>query len=109
MTDLERLQGTWRQTRGDSDYGEGMTTFAGTHFTVRDGDRITLEGDFVIDERAKTINWIDSIGLDAGKTLPAIYRLDDDHFTFVAANAGMARPTKFEPGPGEVMRAFVRA
>jgi uncharacterized protein (TIGR03067 family) len=109
MTDLERLQGTWRQTSGDSDYGEGMTTFAGTHFTVRDGDRITLEGDFAIDEHVKTIDWTDSIGSDTGKIVPAIYRLDDDHFTFVAAHAGMPRPKAFEPGPGEVMRSFVRA
>ncbi len=54
----------------------------------------------------KSINWIDSMGDDAGKTLPAIYMLEGDRFVFVAGNEGEPRPTVFETVPGQTLRAF---
>jgi uncharacterized protein (TIGR03067 family) len=90
--DLARLQGRWRQIAGEADgvasigdeygaVGALVTTFTGTHFVVHHDDgRVVLEGDFEIDLSAHTIDWIDSIGPDVGKRLPAIYRLDDDRW-----------------------------
>ena len=48
------------------------------------------------------------MGDDAGKPLPASYRLDGDEFVFIAADEGMPRPTVFSTGPGQTMRSFVR-
>ena len=56
----------------------------------------------------KSITWIDSMGDDAGKHLPASYRLDGDEFAFIAADEGMPRPTIFSTGPGQTMRTFLR-
>ena len=120
MDDLARLQGRWRQVAGEADgvqniadeyglVGALVTTFAGTHFVVHHDDgRVVLEGDFAIDESAKSIDWIDSIGPDAGKLLPAIYRLDGDDFVFVATDVGQPRPREFSTQRGEVLRRFVR-
>lgn len=120
IDDLHVLQGRWRQVSGEADgvastgdeYGAVdaiVTTIAGTHFTViHDDGRVVLEGDFEIDPSAHTIDWIDSIGPDAGKRLPAIYRLEGDDFTFVAADAGAPRPREFATRHGEVLRRFVR-
>lgn len=64
------------------------------------------------------IDWIDSIGDDAGLVLPAIYRLfaaepeaseaAPDSFEFAAADAGMDRPVDFSGGPGITLRGFRR-
>jgi uncharacterized protein (TIGR03067 family) len=116
--DLARLQGRWRQVAGEADgvastgdeygaVGALVTTFTGTHFVVHHDDgRVVLEGDFEIGPDG-TIDWIDSIGPDAGKRLPAIYRLDDDTFVFVAADG--ERPRAFTTTVGQVLRSFVRA
>jgi uncharacterized protein (TIGR03067 family) len=116
--DLAQLQGRWRQVAGEVDgvasigdeygaVGSLVTTFTGTHFVVHHDDgRVVLEGDFEIDPSAQTIDWIDSIGPDAGKRLPAIYRLDDDTFVFVAADGD--RPRSFTTTSGQVLRSFVR-
>lgn len=119
MTDLERLQGVWEQVAlevdgvanpADAHSGAGvLTTFAGTAFSVRapDGTQL-LAGAFELDERTKSVTWIDSIGADAGKRLPAIYRLEGDDFVFVAGDEHAQRPTRFATAAGETMRAFVR-
>jgi uncharacterized protein (TIGR03067 family) len=118
-SDLESLQGSWVQVafeeNGIADmpdaYGlqGAVTTFAGNHFSVCDAaGSLLLEGHFVLDDSAKTVDWIDAIGPDAGQVLPAIYALDADRFTFIAADASAPRPTQFRTGPGETMRSFVR-
>ena len=70
-----------------------------------------LEGSFALDARTspKAITWTDAIGEDAGKSLPAIYDLSDEHFTFVAADEGMPRPSDFTSGEGLTLRSLVRA
>ena len=89
--------------------GALVTTFMGTHFVVHHDDgRVVLEGDFELDPSTHAIDWIDAIGPDAGKRLPAIYRFDGDSFVFVAADAGAARPIAFVTGAGQVLRSFVR-
>jgi uncharacterized protein (TIGR03067 family) len=118
-SDLEALQGSWVQMAFEEnglsdplnpyDAQGTVTTFAGDHFSVRDtAGTLLLEGRFVLDDTARTIDWIDAIGPDAGKILAAMYTLDADRFTFIAADAGTARPTQFRTGPGQTMRSFVR-
>lgn len=116
--DLAALQGTWEQRALEVDgvvdppdsYGaELRTTFEGTQWTVSTPDgTVVLAGSFTLDAPAKAIDWIDSMGEDAGKTLPAIYELDGDHFRFVAGNEGEPRPTAFRTVPGQTMRTFRR-
>ncbi|HKY17808.1 MAG TPA: TIGR03067 domain-containing protein [Rhizomicrobium sp.] len=120
--DLAALQGTWKQVAFEEDgnadvpdaYGDpsgSLTTFRGNHFSVRDSTgRLLLEGTFALDASCtpKTIDWTDSIGIDAGKTLAAIYELEGDHFLFIAADAGAPRPVTFQTLPGQTMRSFMR-
>ena len=119
MSDLESLQGSWLQT-GFEENGivdppdaycapGAITTFHQNHFAVRTVDGVLLlEGTFEIDDTAKTVDWTDAMGADAGKTLPAIYTLDGDRFAFIAAEPAAPRPAEFRTGPGQTMRTFVR-
>lgn len=119
--DVHALQGAWEQTAledngmlnpDDAHSAPGaITTINGDRFEVVTvtGD-ILLAGRFVLDADTapKSITWIDAIGDDAGKRLPASYRLEGDDFVFIAADEGMPRPTVFSTGPGQTMRTFVR-
>jgi uncharacterized protein (TIGR03067 family) len=120
--DLAALQGIWEQVAFEEngvadapDSYEGatgaLTTIDGTRFSVRAQDgRLLLEGSFTLDatQTPKAIDWIDAIGPDAGKRLPAIYRLEEDRFTFIAADATLPRSRTFRTGPGQTMRSFIR-
>lgn len=118
--DLASLQGIWRQIRCEADgivdpvdelSGGVLTTIEGSRFSVRmtEGEML-LAGSFVLDATTspKSITWVDSMGPDAGKHLPAIYVLEGDDFTFIAAYEGAARPTEFRSVSGLTMRTFVR-
>jgi uncharacterized protein (TIGR03067 family) len=121
MDDLKALQGTWKQIRfeengiiepPDAHGGTGaITTIAGYSFEVHSlkGD-LLLAGRFILDASTmpKSITWIDSMGDDAGKQLPASYVLDDEGFVFIAADEGMPRPLAFVTSPGLTLRGFVR-
>ena len=119
--DLALLQGAWEQTRLEADGivnpvddhgGLGaLTTFAGNHFSVRTIEgSLLLKGEFELDAsiQPKSITWIDSIGEDEGKRLPASYTLQDDRFEFIAGNEGLPCPTEFRTEAGQTMRTFVR-
>lgn len=119
--DLALLQGAWEQIRLEADgvvnpvddHGApgALTTFTGNHFSVRTIEgRLLLEGAFELDvsTHPKSITWIDSIGEDQGKRLPASYTLQDDRFEFIAGNEGLPRPTEFRTERGHTMRTFVR-
>jgi uncharacterized protein (TIGR03067 family) len=121
LVDLEALQGCWKQVALQADgfdrpYDDlspvgGTTVFIGDRFIVRaaDGGHL-LEGRFRLEASTtpKQVDWIDAVGPDAGKVLPAIYKLEDDRFVFVAGDAGAPRPTQFCTGSGQVMRTFLR-
>lgn len=120
-SDYQNLQGTWEQTSledsgvlnpADAHTAPGaLTTIDHDRFEVVTVDgEILLAGRFFLDSRStpKSITWVDSIGADAGKALPASYRLEGDDFVFIAADEGMPRPTVFSTGPGQTMRTFVR-
>ena len=119
--DLAALQGSWEQVDLEADGISNppdslsppgaLTTFSDNHFAVRTTEgALLLEGTFTLDASAtpKAINWIDSIGPDSGKQLPAIYRLEGDLLIFIAGDEGAPRPTTFRTGSGQTMRTFVR-
>lgn len=121
MTDLQNLQGTWKQTRfeengvidpPDVHGGRGtITTIDGETFAVHRPDgELLLAGRFLLDATTtpRSITWIDSMGDDAGKPLPASYVIEGDSFVFIAADEGMARPIEFVTSPGLTLRGFVR-
>lgn len=119
--DLASLQGTWEQIAFEEDgrlnppdtHGAqgARTVIKGQRFSVRTPDgELLLEGNFTLDATTspKSITWVDSMGADQGKALPASYVLEGDHFVFIAADEGAARPTEFHTQPGLTMRSFVR-
>ena len=88
-----------------------MTIVSETFHVAVPGEEALIEGEFIIDGSTspKRIDWIDSIGSDAGTRLPAIYTLSDNAFVFAAADADMKRPQDFKGGSGITIRGFVRA
>src|SRR6185312_15901100 len=117
--DLEMLQGRWEQVAleidgvvqpaDDLSPPGAITSFTGDRFAVHAVDgALLLEGRLVLEASTdpKHVDWIDAIGADAGRRLPAIYRLDGNHFVFVAADTGAPRPAAFNTGSGQVMRTF---
>ncbi|MDQ0010842.1 uncharacterized protein (TIGR03067 family) [Luteibacter jiangsuensis] len=121
MDDLQMLQGAWRQVRfeengviepPDIHGGTGtITTIDGDRFAVRSPTgELLLAGRFILDPMAhpKSITWIDSMGDDAGKLLPATYKLSNDEFIFIASDEDMPRSPVFVTSPGLTLRGFVR-
>lgn len=119
--DVAALQGSWEQIGLEADgisdppdiHGApgALTTFVGDQFAVRTVDgSLLLAGAFTLDASTtpKSITWIDSMGSDTGKKLPASYKLDGDYFVFIAGDEGAPRPTVFQTVPGQTMRTFVR-
>lgn len=120
--DLAALQGDWEQVGLEADrisdppdihtVPGALTTFLGDQFTVRTVDgSVLLAGSFTLDAccTPKAITWIDSMGADMGRPLPASYKLDGNHFVFIAADEGAPRPTEFRTMPGQTMRTFARS
>ena len=118
--DLAALQGGWEQIAFEADgrldapdsagAAHALTTIRGDHFAVHTrAGQLLLEGRFLLDASTtpRSITWIDAIGADAGKQLPASYRLEGDRFVFIA-DEGMPRPLEFRTTPGLTMRSFVR-
>lgn len=118
--EMKKFQGTWKQigyqrdglTDPPDEQGwEPTVTFTGDAFvvTLADGS-IPIAGTFAVDPLAqpKTVDWSDTIGEDAGKTLLAIYALEGDRLIFCAASPGEARPTEFKTGPGQILRISQR-
>lgn len=118
--ELKRFQGTWKQIAYERDGvtepldeqgWEPITTFTAEEFvvTLADGS-IPIKGTYRIDptRTPKTVDWTDTIGEDAGKTLLAIYALQEDRLIFCAAYPGLERPTEFRTRPGQVLRVLQR-
>lgn len=120
-SDLELFQGRWSQVAFEENGtvnppdphgapGAVMTVSGQTFHVAIAGEEALLEGSFMIDasHHPKRIDWIDSIGDDAGQLIPAIYELERDRFRFAAADPGMSRPQGFTGGQGITIRAFIR-
>jgi uncharacterized protein (TIGR03067 family) len=121
VIDLARLQGSWEQVHLEADgvtnppddhtAPGALTTITESHFMHRAVDgTVLLEGTFTLNAgtEPKSITWVDSIGPDAGKRLPASYILDGDRFVFIAADEGVPRPLVFRTRRGLTMRTFIR-
>jgi len=119
--DRQALQGSWEQidlehsgvANPPDEHGApgALTTIEGNRFRVVTPDgTLLLAGSFTLDASTtpKSITWIDSMGADEGKQLPASYNLEGDHFVFIAADEGCARPKAFRTQKGETMRTFIR-
>jgi uncharacterized protein (TIGR03067 family) len=119
--DLKALQGAWEQidledsgvSNPADEHGApgALTTIDGNQFRVVTPDgTLLLAGCFTLDASTtpKSITWIDSMGADEGKQLPASYKLEGDHFVFIAADEGLDRPQEFRTQKGETMRTFIR-
>src|SRR5215467_6127966 len=118
--ELKRFEGTWKQIAYERDGvtepldeqgWDPITTFTAEEFvvTLADGS-IPIKGTYRIDPtlNPKTVDWMDTIGEDAGKTLLAIYAFQEDRLIFCAAYPGLERPTEFRTRPGQVLRIFKR-
>jgi uncharacterized protein (TIGR03067 family) len=118
--EMKKFQGTWKQIAYERDGvtepldeqgWEPRVTFTGGTFvvTLADGS-IPIEGTYKLDPTrdTKTIDWTDTTGEDAGKTLLAIYSLEGDRLVFCAAYPGQERPTEFTTRPGQVLRVNQR-
>ena len=115
--EMKKFQGTWKQVgyqrdgivepRDEPGWEQPRVTFTGDAFvvTLADGS-IPIKGTYTLDpgQQPKAVDWADSIGEDAGKTLLAIYALEGDRLIFCAAYPGGARPTEFKTQPGQVLR-----
>jgi uncharacterized protein (TIGR03067 family) len=119
--DLAALQGVWKQVAVEADGVANppdefsapgiLTTITGTHFAVHAPDgTLLLEGGFTLDETTipRRVTWVDSMGPDTGKPLPAIYDLNGDDFVFNAADEGAPFPATFHTLQRQTMRRFVR-
>lgn len=119
--DMAALQGVWEQIAVEVDGIANppdpfsaigtLTTITGTHFAVRAPDgALLLEGDFTLDETIspRRVTWVDTMGPDTGKRLPAIYELDGDNFVFNTADEGAPYPAAFRTTQGQTLRRFVR-
>jgi uncharacterized protein (TIGR03067 family) len=122
-TDLELLQGRWRQVHyerdgvtspGDGEQGwQPVTEIRGQTFTVTIADgSVVLEGAFKLfaEQLPKAIDWLDESGSYASDhPILAIYELTEHSFAFCAAYDGAARPTAFKTEQGQVLRRMERA
>ena len=118
--EMGKLQGVWKQIAyerdgvsepADEQGWEPTVAIVGDTFLVTLADGSTpIGGTYRLDPTRdpKTIDWLDAIGEDAGKTIPGIYSLEGDRFTFCAAYAGGERPTAFQTRPGLVLRTSQR-
>ena len=107
LTDIELLQGTWKQIEYERDGikdppdeqgWQPCATFSGHSFvvTLADGN-IYIKGNFTLDpsRNPKAMDVTDTFGPEAGQTLLAIYQVDGDRFVFCAAYPGKERPRNF--------------
>src|SRR5262245_63737638 len=118
--EMERFQGTWRQTAHERDGvadppdeqgWEPRVTFTGDTFVVTLADGSTaIKGTFKLDptQQPKAVDWTDTFGPDAGKTFLAIYSLEGDRLVICAAAEGQGRPTGFRSGRGQDLRVNQR-
>src|SRR5262245_19361418 len=118
--EIRRFRGVWKQIAYERDGikepldeqgWEPTTMFTDSEFvvTLADGS-ILIKGTYRIDpsQNPKAVDWTDTIGEDVGKTLLAIYSLQDNRLTFCAAYPGLERPTEFRTRPGQVLRVLER-
>jgi uncharacterized protein (TIGR03067 family) len=114
--DLARIQGTWRRVSAEVD---GMkvpeaelrrTTLNinGNKYTLEIG-QMTRKGTLKLDptKTPPQIDILSAAGPNKGKTIPGIYKLAGDTFTYCLAQPGKARPTAFSGKAGSGQGLYV--
>jgi uncharacterized protein (TIGR03067 family) len=108
-TDLDKIQGTWVRASVERDGKPASADeLKNTRLTLK-GDKYTLDdgkekrtGTFKLDatKTPKTLDIIADSGPNKGKTLKAIYKIEDDTFTYCVAGPDKDRPTEFSGKEG---------
>jgi uncharacterized protein (TIGR03067 family) len=121
-SDLEMMQGTWRELRRerdgvvdppDGEHGwQPITEIREDNFTVTIADgTVVLVGTFELfdTETPRAVDWRDVSGPYASDHLiRAIYEVTDTSFMFCAAYEGGDRPRAFRTERGQVLRHMER-
>jgi RNA polymerase sigma factor (sigma-70 family) len=107
-TDKDKLQGTWLLVSAiveGEDRAEGVkreaqkNIFKGDEFTIQradqPGNRPKVKYTLDPSKKPKTIDIVPGAGPDKGKTVPAIYKLEDETLTLCEGEVGKDRPTEF--------------
>jgi RNA polymerase sigma factor (sigma-70 family) len=107
-TDKDKLQGTWLlvsaivegEDRAGGVKKEGhKRTFKGDEFTIekagQPGSQAKVQYKIDPNKKPKTMDLIPGAGPDKGKTVPAIYKIEDDTLTICEGDVGKDRPTEF--------------
>jgi uncharacterized protein (TIGR03067 family) len=119
--EMKKLQGTWvltaltRNGNGTPRVEEWdfKLTIKGNKYTVKVGDRITLEGTIKIDptKKPKVFEETHTTGPQKGKSSVGIYKLAGDSLTLCLPETGKDnRPTDFvsKPGTNHELTVFKR-
>ncbi len=119
VSDLNRLQGTWRVVSLELDgrpvpgeaIGESRIVIEGTRFTSV-GMAAAYEGTFECDDRRtpKTFDLLFTAGPEQGNRNLGIYTLDRTRWTMCLATRGSERPARFvtEGGSGIALQTLER-
>jgi uncharacterized protein (TIGR03067 family) len=107
-TDKDKLQGAWLlvsaivegEDRAKAVKKEAQKNiFKGDEFTIvradQPGNRVKIQYKLDAGKNPKTIDIIPGAGPDKGKTVPAIYKLEDDTLSICEGEVGKDRPTEF--------------
>src|SRR5262249_33365145 len=114
------FEGEWQMVSGVMN-GEAMEAAAvqwvkrvtaGNETTVYAGPQIMMKFEFASDssKSPKTIDYLNTAGLNKGKTQAGIFEFDQDLLKICMAAPGSTRPTKFESirGDGRTFTVWVR-
>ena len=119
MTELDKLQGTWRvaalETDGSTQPSDELTdaaiTVRGNQFTsVGMGDAYEGTIELFPRKKPKAFDLVFTSGPPEGARNRGIYRLDDDTWTICLATRGKTRPRSFrtKPDSGLALETLVR-
>lgn len=108
-----RLDGTWncvQYQRGDGKLaGDAAATvwyIEGTEYEFLEGrNRFGNKGQLKADAEKGTLDLKPADGLAAGRTLPAIYKIEGDKLTICLASSGADRPKEFKSGERTIVLA----